>query len=182
MAEIEKEFSKEAVEILKKELSNAKDKDFAKPIIEYLIKRCEEDSGMALDVCQPHKTWQKCFAYIYEQAKKSAKGSRQCAVRDDVVFEWAEDYYHMDDKAEEEKKTREKAEADKKAKKKKTVSEKTVEERNETVETSDKKQVIKTGDKKQAIKKGDKKPASKISKKTKKEDDGQMDIFSFLGE
>ena len=32
-------------------------------------------------------------AYGNEQARKQAKGG-SCAVRDDVVYEWAEDYYH----------------------------------------------------------------------------------------
>ena len=47
----------------------------------------------------------KCYQYINEQARKQAKGN-SCAVRDDVVYEWAEDYYHKDDKAEEEEKTK----------------------------------------------------------------------------
>lgn len=99
-----------AIAKLNEELQKAKDKTFAEPILSYLIKRCEEDAGLCEDVCQEHKTWGKCFAYVYEQAKKLAKGERQCAVRDDVVYEWAEDYYHKDDKAEEEEKARKEAE------------------------------------------------------------------------
>lgn len=95
-----------AIAKLKRELENAKDKSFSEPIIEYLIKRCEEDPSMAEDVCQEHKTWDKCFSYIYGQARKHASGKSQCAVRNDVVFEWAEDYFHMDDKALEEQKAK----------------------------------------------------------------------------
>lgn len=86
-----------AIDKLKKELEDTKDKQFAKPIIEYLIKRCEEDPSMAEDVDQEHKTWGKCFSYIYDKAKKEAGGKNQCAIHHKTVFEWAEDYYHLDD-------------------------------------------------------------------------------------
>ena len=80
-----------AVTKLQEELKKAKDKEFAKPVIEHLTKRCQESESLASDVCQDHKTWEKCYKYIYEQARKQAKGG-SCAVRDDVVYEWAEDY------------------------------------------------------------------------------------------
>lgn len=87
---------------LKEEVKEAKDKEFADPIIRHLLKRCEEDPGMAEDIIQDHKTWLKCFAYIRGQARKRAEGN--CAVvRDDLVYEWAEDYFRLDDKALEEK-------------------------------------------------------------------------------
>ena len=91
---------------LKEEVKKAKDKEFADPIIRHLLKRCEEDPGMAEDILQAHKTWLKCFAHIRGEAKKRADGN--CAVvRDDLVYEWAEDYFRMDDKALEEKKEKE---------------------------------------------------------------------------
>ena len=102
-----------AVTKLQEELKKAKDKSFADPIIKHLIERCRESESLASDVCQDHKTWEKCYKYIYEQARKQAKGS-SCAVRDDVVYEWAEDYFHKDDKAEEDKKAKEAAERKKK--------------------------------------------------------------------
>lgn len=91
---------------LEEEVKKAKDKEFADPIIRHLLKRCEEDPGMAEDILQTHKTWLKCFAHIRGEAKKRADGN--CAVvRDDLVYEWAEDYFRMDDKALEEKKEKE---------------------------------------------------------------------------
>lgn len=102
-----------AVTKLQEELKKAKDKAFADPVIKHLIERCEESESLASDICQDHKTWEKCYKYIYEQARKQAKGS-SCAVRDDVVYEWAEDYFHKDDKAEEDKKAKEAAERKKK--------------------------------------------------------------------
>lgn len=109
-AQVGRSAKQQAEEKLKREMEEAKDKSFAEPIIGYLLERCNEDEGMAEDVVQEHKTWQKCFDYIYSRARKMAKGNC-AAVRDDVVYEWAEDYYHKDDKAEEAKKAKKAAEA-----------------------------------------------------------------------
>ena len=102
---------------------------------------------------QEHKTWKKCVDYIYEQARKQAVGNK-AAVRDSEVYEWAEDYYHKDDKAEEEKKARETAERKKKqkerAKKAKAEPQKT------------------------------ESPKPK-PKKNSKDMDGQLDMFSMMG-
>jgi len=106
------DLKEKACEKLRDEQKKADNKQFAEPVINYLLKRCEEDNGLAQDVMQEHKTWKKCFEYIYGQARKQAKGNT-AAVRDDVVYEWAEDYYHKDDKAEEEKKAAEKKVAEK---------------------------------------------------------------------
>ena len=87
---------------LRGELEGAADRQFAEPVIGHLLRRCGEDGGLARDVAQAHKTWEKCLDYIFERARKQTKGSR-AAVRDDVVYEWAEDYYRGDDGAEKEK-------------------------------------------------------------------------------
>lgn len=142
-----------AVTKLQEELKKAKDKAFADPVIKHLIERCEESESLASDICQDHKTWEKCYKYIYEQARKQAKGS-SCAVRDDVVYEWAEDYFHKDDKAEEDKKAKEAAE-----RKKKEVSKPAVEPEKKTEAP---------------------KPEAK-PKRNNKDMDGQLDMFSLLG-
>lgn len=159
-----------AEEKLKKEMAEAKDKSFAKPIIGYLLERCREDEGLAQDVVQGHKTWQKCFDYIYGQARKRTKGNC-AAIREDVVYEWAEDYYHKDDKEEEERKAKKAAEV--KAKKVKYTAEK------------------KTPGTKGGANKAERKAPDLLKdqipkespkhKKSGKEMDGQMDMFSMLG-
>lgn len=168
-----KSFQIRAKEKLEAELAKAKDKAFADSVIEYLLKRCKEDIGLAEDVCQAHKTWDKCFDYIYEQARKSAKGNRQCAVRNDVVFEWAEDYYHKDDKAEEEKKAKEKAEAAKKKEEQKTKAK--AAKPNKSFEDSATKKA-KAAAKENAVKT---KPAEK-AKKNSKDMEGQIDLFQLM--
>lgn len=105
----------DAVAKLEKEKAKAKDGNFATPIIDYLIGRVNEDAGLVSDVLQEHKTWDKCFSYIRENARKQAKNGF-VAIGNDVVFEWAEDYYHLDDKAVEEKKRKEAEERKKRQK------------------------------------------------------------------
>lgn len=157
-----------AVTKLQEELKKANDKEFAKPVIEHLTKRCQESESLASDVCQDHKTWEKCYKYIYEQARKQAKGG-SCAVRDDVVYEWAEDYYHKDDKAEEEKK----AEAKEKTKKQ-------MKKLDERADKARKKSEKMPTTKKPKEKAGESKPETKF-KKNNKDMDGQLDMFSFFG-
>ncbi len=142
-----------AREKLQGELESATNKSFAEPVIGYLLERINESESLATDICQEHKKWNKCFAYIYEQARKIASGS-SCVVKNDVVYEWAEDYYRKDDKKEEEKKARK--EKERKAKQKPVQKGK---EKKEKREKSVAKKVDHVND----------------------ELNGQMDIFSFLG-
>ena len=101
----------EAVKKLQDELKSAKE-GYAEPILSHMIDRCKESETLADAVCQTHKTWEKCFKYIMDQARKLKSGN--CAmVKDSVVYEWAEDYYRLDDKALEEKKTKEAKEREK---------------------------------------------------------------------
>lgn len=160
-----------AVLKLKNELEKASDNAFADPILGYLIKRCEEDAGLCEDVCQEHKTWEKCFKFIYECARKMAKGKTSCAVRDDVVYEWAEDYYHKDDKAEEEKKAKEEAELKKKAAERLANTEKKPVPA-KPIPTKPVVEVVNTA-----------KPAEKKEqpKKSRKDIEGQLDLFALMG-
>lgn len=163
-----KPLKQRAKEKLEGELKNAKDKNFADPVITYLLKRCEEDDGLAEDVLQNHKTWEKCYGYIYEQARKQKSGN--CAVvRDDVVYEWAEDYFHLDDKAIEEKKKKEEKERRKSQKQ-------------ETEKRKQQNSKQKPGKEKTSEKTPDAKSVKEVKKKTpkKNEPEGQMSLFDLL--
>lgn len=163
-----KPLKQRAKEKLEGELKNAKDKNFADPVITYLLKRCEEDDGLAEDVLQNHKTWEKCYGYIYEQARKQKSGN--CAVvRDDVVYEWAEDYFHLDDKAIEEKKKKEEKERRKSQKQ-------------ETEKRKQQNSKQKPAKEKTSEKTPDAKSVKEVKKKTpkKNEPEGQMSLFDLL--
>lgn len=161
---------------LEEELKKANDKTFSDPIIKYLLKRCEEDSGLSADVLQTHKTWGKCLDYVYAQARKQATGNR-CAVRSDVVYEWAEDYYHKDDKAEEERKVKQKIE--KKTEKKKNQA---PVKNDKTSSATPKVSASNVKVSKKPDIKGNKKPDTKPQPKKKNTDmEGQMDFLSMMG-
>ena len=169
-----------AKEKLEKELQSAKDKGFADPVIKYLLERLEQSDSFAADICQPHKTWDKCNEYIYKQAEKQATGGR-CAVRSDIVFEWAEDYYHKDDKAEEAKKAEEQRKKQEKAKtpEKKKVPEKTATKKPGKSEKAD----AKKPEKKKPVDKApvEKPKAEPKHKKSGNDMEGQMNLFSMMG-
>lgn len=132
-AENAKPVKQKAREKLEAEKKKATQKNFAEPIITYLMKRCEEDQGLAEDVMQEGKTWSKCFNYIVEQARKQSNG-RITAVEDRVVYEWAEDYYHKYEKPETAKKEKGKKPAT--TKKTEVPTEKTTEKVNPSTEKS----------------------------------------------
>ena len=85
-----------AVEKLQGELKKETDKTFAELIIEHLIQRVQEDAGFAEDVLKEDRTYQTCGKYIFSMAQKAGGSKRQIAIRNDTVFEWAEDYYRME--------------------------------------------------------------------------------------
>lgn len=172
------DLKEQAKEKLEKKLKNAKDKSFADPIIKHLLGRCEEDKGLCEDILQEHKTWEKCLSYVYSLARKQASGN--CAfVRDEVVFEWAEDYYRKDDKAEE-------AEKAKEAEEKKKRAARTKRQATEMAAKSKENKGKPKGENTAARKKQTSPaPAEKVEekkpRKSGKDLEGQMDMFSMMG-
>lgn len=154
---------------LEAEKKKATQKNFADSVIAYLLKRCEEDQGLAEDVMQEGKTWNKCFNYIVEQARKQSNG-RSTAVEDQVVYEWAEDYYHKYEKPETAKKpaTTKKTEA---------PAKKVTETKKDVQKTKDDSKVSEKPVKKDAASKQRK--AEKTSTKSS-ELSGQMSLFDLL--
>lgn len=169
-----KSIKQKAKEKLEAEKKKATQKNFADPIITYLLKRCEEDQGLAEDVMQEGKTWNKCFNYIVEQARKQSN-DRSTAVEDRVVYEWAEDYYHK----------YEKPETAKKEKDKKPATTKKTEAPAKKV-TEIKKDVQKTKNGSETSEKPAKKDAASKQQKTEKTStkssglNGQMSLFDLL--
>lgn len=175
-AEIEnaKPVKQKAREKLEAEKKKATQKNFADSVIAYLLKRCEEDQGLAEDVMQEGKTWNKCFNYIVEQARKQSNG-RSAAVEDQVVYEWAEDYYHKYEKPETAKKEKDKKPAT--TKKTEASAKKVTETKKDVQKTKDDSKVSEKPVKKDAASKQRK--AEKTSTKSS-ELSGQMSLFDLL--
>lgn len=159
---------------LEAEKKKATQKNFADSVIAYLLKRCEEDQGLAEDVMQEGKTWNKCFNYIVEQARKQSNG-RSTAVEDQVVYEWAEDYYHKYEKPETAKKEKDKKPAT--TKKTEASAKKVTETKKDVQKTKDDSKVSEKPVKKDAASKQRK--AEKTSTKSS-ELSGQMSWFDLL--
>lgn len=170
------DLSIKAVQKLENELSKltGHKKNFAEPCIDYLKKRCEEEDGICEDILLPHKTWEKCYKYIYGQAEKMLH--RQSGpVRNDTVFEWAEDYFRQDDKAIEEQKANEEA----KRKEKQSKAETQTKNRPRVAKPSPSRKEKGTD---KPTTEPTSKPAEKAPRKKKQQDiEGQMDIFSIMG-
>lgn len=159
---------------LEAEKKKATQKNFADSVIAYLLKRCEEDQGLAEDAMQEGKTWSKCFNYIVEQARKQSNG-RSTAVEDRVVYEWAEDYYHKYEKPETAKKEKSKKPAP--TKKTEAPAKKVTKIKKDTQETKDDSKASEKPEKKDAASKQRK--TEKTSTKSS-ELSGQMSLFDLL--
>ena len=185
----ESDVKQQAKEKLEQEKAQAKNKNFADPVIGYLLKRCEEDQGMAEDVIQKNKTWEKCLQYIIAQARKVPREGAGVAVEDSVVYEWAEDYYHKEDKPEKsqpekETKTKKKTETGTTQKKEASTS---VENTKEPVTATPENISDPQGENKVTVNKTTQETEKKETKKKtgkKKTDkssvEGQMSLFDFL--
>lgn len=73
-------------------------------VAEYLADRCAHDPAFSRSVMEPKKSLTKCFAYINRKAQDYAKQEREeqnitetgiygCDVPDDLVYQWAVDYF-----------------------------------------------------------------------------------------
>lgn len=119
----EKEYTS-AAEKLREEMWLLKDQLFTDVVARHLIQKAEEDMLFGFRVLKKQKTIQKCMDYIMEQAYKMAEkeqekksggkqntsrraGSQNQAVgmgvAETLVYQWAEEYYALEDAAKEAK-------------------------------------------------------------------------------
>lgn len=173
--------NEQAVAKLEEALKNAKNTAFAEPVITHLIKRCKEDELLAGDVMKEGRTWEKCFNYICNQAKKQAT-NHVAAVDDETVYGWSEVYFHLTDKEEKNVapagnvQTATTADAKKAAAAKPVVK---VEKQDPKVEAETKTEA-KAEPKPEPVEKP-KKTEKKEPKKKGTEIDGQLDMFALMG-
>lgn len=137
------------------------------PIADHLKKRIQEDAGFAEDVLQEHKTLDRMMKYIRDKARKYASGS--CvAVPDTTVYEWAEDYIRLDDKALAEKERQEAEKREAEQAKKREQAKKSAQKI-----TNNKKPPLDIGK--------PEKTGTKEKKQGKNQIEGQMSLFDMLG-
>lgn len=95
------------------EMIQMKEPYFGDIIGSFLLECCKEEKFGAL-VIQPHKTLHRCVEYLMDQAyqmvdeeMRNRGQNTAIAVRDDSVYEWAKNYYAIDDIAQVEEKYKE---------------------------------------------------------------------------
>ncbi len=94
----------------------------SKMILDVLIKKCEEDKSFEDKLLLSHKSFERCFVYLSNKARKMLiKGTQCVAVDDATVFSWIYEYYDLDDKAavERDEKNKERIEREKAKRKEK---------------------------------------------------------------
>lgn len=119
----EKEYMS-AAEKLREEMWLMKDQFFTDIVARHLMKRAEEDPLFGIKVLKKQKTIQKCMNYIMEQAYQMAEKEHDkrfggeknpnrladnahrsigMGLSETKVYQWAEEYYALDDEAKEQK-------------------------------------------------------------------------------
>lgn len=78
---------------LQEELKKEEKNYLAKPIGQYLLNKVQQSESLAEDINKEAKTLKQCCDYVTEQARKFLSG-KSGGIEDEVVFQWAEDYYH----------------------------------------------------------------------------------------
>ena len=81
----------------------------AEPIMRYLTGKCGEGDEFCALVIQEHKTLEKCFNFVYEQARKHLNNASNGWIEDNDVYMMAEDYFSLDDAEIERQKAEEEA-------------------------------------------------------------------------
>lgn len=128
-----------------------------------LIEIIETDERLAGNIVQEHKSFERCYKYMENKAKKLAgSGAQSCCVRSDMLFDWVREYYALDDL--------EAFNKEKKAKEEREQAMKRAEERRKngitpTVTPTPKPSTT---------------PVAPV-KKNKKEDPNQMSLFDLMG-
>lgn len=88
------------------EMGFLNDSQFGDVIGQYLLENCM-DSEFSRRVLQSHKTLQRCIEYLMKKAQEMVtdeegkRPQKTCvAVGEDMVYQWASEYYELDDEEE----------------------------------------------------------------------------------
>lgn len=172
-------------------------------ICDHLIRRCKEDAGFAQDVLAASRTWNSCFGYIKDKARKEASAGVAC-IEDRIVYEWAEDYIRTGEEKEPQKASGTEAKKSSKSTKNAQKRNKSAGTAAESAQSASENAQIQPKDpeskepeaqeagseekpaaKKRKSKEKPKAPKAEKPKKEKKTKDagmdGQMDLFSLFG-
>lgn len=87
-----------ALELLKKELEvKHSNKIPSKEILDYLIKKAEDDEDFSKRVLIEKKSFKECLDYVFQEVRKLLMERKTFWLDDPEVYGMAEDYYISDD-------------------------------------------------------------------------------------
>lgn len=69
----------------------------SEPISKFLINKANEDSEFAKFILIETKSMKKCFDYVEKEVIKELQKTKSGWIDDDVVYNWAVDYFKTDD-------------------------------------------------------------------------------------
>lgn len=72
-------------------------------LAEYLSEAVMEDTELAEKVLQESKNLKGCQQYVHDKARKAASGQGGIMIDDATVFNWAREYYFVEDSKKEDK-------------------------------------------------------------------------------
>lgn len=174
-----KRVANEAIQKLEEE-KKKHTREHDKLILQHLIKRSEEDEGLAEDVLRKDKSYMGCYDFIVLNARKKAAKSKCVAVSDETVYEWAEDYYH---KESDDAQTKEAKEAKKQIKSSKNAEKITAKATHKSPEEPENKDIPTIPSKpSEPISKGDKAKRLKVEPAKKKTTDNNAEVEEFRPE
>ena len=140
-------------------------------VLDGIREMAEKNPAFAEKLLLPWKSFEKCYKYMKKKAYEMSTNKKTCVVVSTLLFDWVNEYYMLDDKAEWEEKQKEQQ------KKKEESEKKSI---RESVEAD--REVYKQlyGDADDSVSSNSPAPAkpvvTKIAK-TKYDCDGQLDLF-----
>ena len=157
----------DAINKIKSSMEGLKEKRVpAEPIIKYLTGRMEDDAEFATLIMQEHKTLQKCFDFVYEQARNHLNNQNGW-IDDEEVYLMAADYFLADDAELERQKAETKAKEDEKRKQREAKNRILAEERKAKTEADN------------AVKAEQKRIEASQKAAKKKQSENQLSLFDF---
>lgn len=97
-----------SVQRIREEIEHITRRNMKDCVAAHLAQQCANDPALARNVISPQKSLAKCFQYIYRKAREYAEQEREVQgvtdagayasdIPDDIVYQWAVDYFNSPD-------------------------------------------------------------------------------------
>lgn len=83
-------------------------------VLDGIREMAEKNTAFAKKLLLPWKSFEKCYNYMEKKAYEMSTNKKTCVVVSTLLFDWINEYYMLDDKAEWEEQQKKKEESEKK--------------------------------------------------------------------